>query len=68
MGQPLLDSEDTPCLEMRTLEGPAPELGHSYSIYRVCSISLFYALIIHIMRTFFTALVISIHMWFYCIA
>ncbi len=55
---------------MRTLQGPAPELGHSHCIYRVCSISLFYALIIHIMRTFFTASVISIHLWSkwsYCI-
>lgn len=63
MGQPLLDHEDTSGPEMRTLQGPAPELGHSHCIYRVCSISLFYALIIHIMRTFFTALVISIHLW-----
>ncbi len=47
---------------MRTLKGPAPELGHSNCIYRACSILFLFALIIHIMETFFTALVISIHL------
>lgn len=66
---------DSPCWTDKThpaqklglLEGPAPKLGQSGCIYRVCSISLFYALIIHIMRTFFTASVISIHLWSECI-
>lgn len=52
MGQPMSAFYDSNDPEMRTLEGSAPGVGESDFIYSVCSISLFYALIIHIMRTF----------------
>lgn len=38
--------------EIRISGGSAPEVGHRDFIYSVCSISFFYALIIHITRTF----------------